>query len=280
MIAITGCNGLVGGYLYNFLCKYLINKEVLGFSTNPSINFVKLVDGVPCIDLKTVEILVHCGGTVGNMFTKEEHEYANIKCMSNLLHWAEQNNVKQFIYFSTGGVYGQNKTWVTENQSLNPENFYSESKIIAEQLLLKSEIAKKTIIRLYFPIGATTNNLFYKLMKKVATSEIIELNENGQPFISPICCQDVGNTVLKIINNDFSGIYNLSSNQKINIEEIALYFAEVFNVKVKFQYNDSCVDNYLGNSDKILKNIGIHEFSDLKKDLYDFSKKYDRGLFK
>lgn len=280
MIAVTGCNGLVGGYIYNFLRQQMVNESVLGLSTTSKMNFIKLVDGTPNIDTQDIKTIIHCGGTVGSSFSKEEHEYANIQCTNNLLKWAEKKHVKHFIYFSTGGVYGQNKNWVDENQTLNPENFYSESKIIAEKLILESYIEKKTIIRLYFPIGNTKNNLFYKLKEKVLNSEVIELNINGQPFISPISCRDIANVVYKIINREIEGVYNLSSNQKININEIVFYIATSLNLEPILNYNKCNLENYLGNANKILKILDVEKFTDLQKDIYDFSRDYNRGILK
>ena len=61
----------------------------------------------------------------------------------------QQNNIKQFIYASSGSVYGIKKEKkVTEDLSLIPISLYNKTKMTAERVLLSySKFMKTHIIR-------------------------------------------------------------------------------------------------------------------------------------
>jgi nucleoside-diphosphate-sugar epimerase len=53
-----------------------------------------------------------------------------------LLHWAKRVSVKDFIYASSGSVYGlSDEPRVTENLPLLPISTYNKTKIVAEQIV-------------------------------------------------------------------------------------------------------------------------------------------------
>ena len=264
-IGITGVNGFVGSFLCNDI-DYSQNN-LIKLSTHPTKGMIKIENGIPEIisGFKYPDVLVHCGGSVGNNFSKEEHYFNNVLTTKNLLNWAEVNKVKHFIYISTGAVYGANDTWVNEETALNPENFYAESKILAENLVINSNIENKTILRLFFPLGnSKKTNLFNRLLYKVYNNETIILNNHGKPDITPFALLDFKEILTEIVNRRLNGIYNLSSNQKISIIEIVDIFSLILRKKYSCEFNNLEVKNYLGDSSKLFNIVNISEKRSIK----------------
>ncbi len=264
-IGITGVNGFVGSFLCSDMDSF--HDKLVKLSTHPTKDMIKLENGIPetISGYKYPNVLIHCGGSIGNNFSKEEHYFNNVLTTKNLLNWAEVNKVKHFIYISTGAVYGANDNWVNEETALNPENFYAESKILAENLVVNSNIENKTILRLFFPLGKSNKtNLFNRLLYKIANNETIILNNQGKPDITPFILLDFKDILIEIINKQLNGIYNLSSNQKISIVEIVDIFSLMLRKKYSYKFNDLEVKNYLGDSSKLFKIINIPKERNIK----------------
>lgn len=262
MIAITGINGFIGGYLYS----YLVNRlwSICGLSTNPQRdNIIKLVDGIPQQNyIKGLRQVIHCGGLIGAGFQKTEYVYANVNCTRNLLNWCEKRDVEHFIFFSSGAVYGPRQDWVDENANLNPLNEYARSKLIAEELVSKSSIPLKTIIRLYFPIGGLRDkHVFSRIASNIRTGKPVFINNpEGSPRISPISIYDLCRITEQLLIGKLSGIYNLSSNLGISMGEIIKVIAGFYGVQPIIDVNNTGDESYLGISGKIIASTGYEKF--------------------
>jgi len=256
-VGITGINGFIGSFLFEHFSREIFT--VYGLSTKPeNILIIKLVDGIPVNEIEDLECIIHCGGLTGNNFSEQDYHYANVFCLRKLLNWCSTHNVKQFIYFSTGGVYGALDEWVDETEKLNAEGFYARSKLKGEEEVLQCSIPIKTILRIYFPIGnLTKNHLFSRLAHQVRDGKEICLNnEVGMPYISPTCIMDIKNVLEILTKEKIGGVYNFSSNYKISIREIVETIARCYGVIPCYRFAGQESHNYLGKTDKLIKTIG------------------------
>lgn len=93
-----------------------------------------------CIDS---EIVFHLAGkvhTVPKTHADEQNFYRiNVEGTKSLISAAKKNNIKRIIFFSTVGVYGKDTNFHGDEKShCNPMTAYAKSKLIAEELILKS----------------------------------------------------------------------------------------------------------------------------------------------
>lgn len=262
MIAITGVNGFVGGSLYRELGK---KYECVGISTHPARKDVVLLqDGIPGVMKKPPEVLIHCGGIISGQYTMDDYEYANVYCTNNLLKWAQDIGVRQFIFFSTGAVYGENEGWCQENDALRPLGGYAMSKAQAESLVRDADIPQKVIFRLYFPIGKLKyNHLFSRLSKKILSNDTVCLNFKGKPFITPISIDDVITCIERAMHYKLSDTYNLSSNRKINLQEIVELLIRQYRSQSSIKFTEKKVENYMGCSKKLQSSISFDAFMNI-----------------
>lgn len=261
-VAVTGINGFVGGLLFDCLSRRTDFAPV-GLSTRPaSPDRVRIADGIPQGLEGAVNCIVHCGGLVGNGFSKAEYQYANVECMENLVKWCEAAGVAHFIYCSSGAVYRASDDWLHESFPVEPATDYARSKLQGEDILARSAIPVKTVLRLFFPYGPLKfNHLVSRLARTIAKEGQVSLNDAaGKPWISPVYIGDVAAIVGQAVARKLAGIYNLSGPEKISIKEIAATIFAFYGLAPRYVLTNTEVPNYLGSPDKI---IGALRFSRL-----------------
>ena len=82
----------------------------------------------------------------------------NVLATKNLIKACNNTYVKNIIYSSSAGVYGNSKSPVTENSKKRPINYYSKTKLMSEKILIK--LSKKykinyCILRYFNVCGAS-----------------------------------------------------------------------------------------------------------------------------
>ena len=231
MILITGGTGYLGSRLAHYLLAF--GHEVIVASRYKKNKFPYLKDfRFVNFDLQNKEVLKQCLKNVDTVFhladLNAQNSYLNPqnaieingKGTLNLLETCIEKNVKNFIYFSTIHVYGDNlKGNVTENTPLLPNNPYSISTRIAEDFVkFKSHYINSTILRLSnivaCPLSSSIdcwNLIVNDICKQIIKFKKIDINSNK-------------NTV-----RDFNSIKNLLICCKNLIENKPLDF-EIFNL--------------------------------------------------
>jgi len=104
------------------------------------------------IDLNGIDTIIHLASVAndpcGDLDPKLTWEISALATMQ-LADKAVRSNVKQFIYASSGSVYGvKEEDQVTEDLELKPISEYNKTKMVAERVLLSySEKMSVQIIR-------------------------------------------------------------------------------------------------------------------------------------
>lgn len=147
-ILLTGGCGYVGTNLSNTLLQDGHNLTVVdimwfGNYLKPHKNLsviktdIRDIDNVP---MKNIDVVIHLANIAndptGDLNPKLTWE-VNVLASKFLIEKAIDNNVKQFIYASSGSVYGvKDEPEVTEDLDLIPISDYNKTKMISERVLL------------------------------------------------------------------------------------------------------------------------------------------------
>lgn len=151
MLLITGGRGFVGRNLIDNLgaSGFEITSLVKSSKDSPSSTEVQLPETPIVPDLlksveksgKTLEAVIHCAGLAhGKMKNADYEDYkkANVELTEQVAEVAIKLNVKKFVFFSTVGVYGRSaESKLSEESALAPYDYYSRSKLEAENLLIQ-----------------------------------------------------------------------------------------------------------------------------------------------
>lgn len=227
-IFLTGATGKLGSYLYPLLKKEF---KVLGVGNkNKKIKKINLVNEKKLfltLNKFNPNIIIHLAALTNVDFCEKNPLLTyktNILSTINLVNWCLLKKKRiRFIYISTDQIYN-NKKINFESSKLNSLNFYSFSKICAENSVsnLSNSIILRTNFFGHFPSkkDSLINWLLNMIKKRKKISLIKDIIFN--PLYVETLCKYIKKIILK---NDVKGIYNLGSKNSISkgrfLKEIA-----------------------------------------------------------
>lgn len=234
-ILITGADGFLG---YEIL-KYLSNKKkVIGISKKKKKSYIRI--NYPKNPIKEsyfdeVNTVIHLASLDRDHVKKNIilSKKVNINYTQELIDICIKKKVKNFIYFSSIGVYGQNlKNKVSETTKPKPKDIYSKLKHSVEKKILKKKNINVIILRLSNVIGKPSkiSRGFLKLFlpdicKSAVNNQKIILNSDGEQYRDFLNLNILLQVISKIINNvekiKKNMIFNVSSGNSIKIIDIS-----------------------------------------------------------
>lgn len=273
-ILIIGANGLLGSHLVqklsqnNLVYALVKNKNSLRFKWNQNINIIEAtlvnfkVTNLPT-DLDIIYYVAQSNyykdfpNSAMDIF--EINVYAPLK----IIEWAWKNNIKKFIYASSGGVYTNPNEPVKEFFDINANvkmSFYINSKLSAEMLLKNYADFFETfvILRPFFMYGKGQNPtmLIPRLFHSIKQGYSINLDGNEGIQINPIFIEDAAKAIIKISSLLGEYIINIAGDEIVTIKELALLIGSIVNKKPNFIYNNKTCNDLIADNilmKKILK---------------------------
>ena len=256
-IFITGANGLLGANLVNVLSKehyvYAVLEEspILNFSSNKNIfTIYKDLSNFETIDLpKDIDLIYFLAQS--NRFRDFPNGVSdmlkvNIEAPLKIAKWAIENNVKKFIFASSGGVYRKPDKPVKEFFDINANErngFYLDSKLSAEILLKNFASMFETFIiaRPFFIYGKKQKKhmLIPRLINNIMESRDIVLSSQDGIKINPIHVEDAAKVFSNMINLKGEFIINVAGKEVFSLRELSEIIGEKLNTSPKFEIKKS-----------------------------------------
>lgn len=237
-ILVTGACGYKGSVLIPKLLKngyHIVAVDTQWFGnflpTHPNLENYKLdVRDTDSINLKGIEAIIHLASIAndpcGDLNPKLTWEVSALATM-RLADKATREGVGQFIYASSGSVYGvKEEEQVTEDLSLEPITEYNKTKMVAERVLLS--YANNMAIQIVRP--ATVCGLSPRMRLDVSVNMLtMQALENqkitvfgGKQVRPNIHIDDITDLYLYMLENPdkTSGVFNAGF-ENISILDIA-----------------------------------------------------------
>lgn len=234
-ILITGADGFLGHEIY----KYLSNKKkVIGVSKKKNKSYIQI--NYPKNSIKEsyfdeVNTVIHLASLDRDQVKKNIRlsKKVNVNYTQDLIDICIKKKVKNFIYFSSIGVYGQNlKNRVSEITKPKPKDIYSKLKYSVEKKILKKKNITVIVLRLSNVIGKPSkiSKGFLKLFlpdicKSAVNNQKIILNSDGEQYRDFLNLNILLGVISKILNNvekiKKNTIFNVSSGNSIKIIDIS-----------------------------------------------------------
>lgn len=266
-IFVTGACGYKGTVLVPKLLQ--AGHEVTAFDIMWFGNFLKphsnlrVVKGdvraIDTIDLDGVDTIIHLSSVAndpcGDLDPKLTWEISCLATMQ-LADKAVRKGVKQFIYASSGSVYGvKDEPQVTEDLELKPISEYNKTKMVAERVLLSYaddmivQIVRPATVCGYSPrmrLDVSVNMLTMQALTKETITVF-----GGQQTRPNIHIDDITDLYLFMLEHpEHRGVYNAGF-ENLSIMEIAERVTE--HAPAKITVTDSTDPrSYRVNSDRLL----------------------------
>lgn len=137
-----------------------------------------------------------------------------------------------FIHLSTDFIFGENGPH-REDDSASPLNFYGESKLMAEKLILQTELAA-SIVRPVFIYGSMLPlgrpSFIQWVQQKLLNGEKIKVV--ADQLRTPTYVQDLCDAITTILTFKKTGIYHIAGKDILSPYDMAITVAKVLDLNV------------------------------------------------
>ena len=238
---ITGGTGLLG---YNWIKEIKDNFDIYISENKKKIKFNSKKKYTKSLFNKSalkkfliknkINIFIHCAA-LSNVELCQKYSLKCIKINTKLTlllcKICKDLNIK-FIFISSDHLFKGNKSYYTENDKTFPLNNYALSKVIAEKKIIK--INKKALIirtNFYGKDSLFKKSFSSKIINNLRLNRKINLFENV--FFTPILINVLIHSVHKLIDLNKSGIFNISSTQRLSKFQFGIKIAKKLNLNQK-----------------------------------------------
>jgi len=261
---ITGTSGFVGGAIAATLRE---THEVLSLLRRPPVlghNYTQwdMYESLPASLPDQIDLVIHAAAIDGRNSDAPARDcfQVNTAATAQLLEYAARAKAKQFLYLSTGSVYPTCEQPLTESIAIAPTGHYAASKAAAECLLAGySQQMSIVNLRLFHPygVGQKLPKLIPGLIDKIRRGLPISLQgEAGLPTINPVNMRDLVTWVVKLIQAQAHGTFNVAGTENVTIRELALLLADLTGNKVRFEIGPASAGSRLGEISRIAAATG------------------------
>ena len=252
MILVTGANGLLGRDLLERLQGVEVHAVVRRMPKDPvsSVKYHVLdlneqwsVEQLP----GGIKVVIHLAQSA---YFRDFPDSAlhifkvNVDSTARLLDYAKTIGVEQFVYASSGGVYGSGKTAFNENSQIISSgnlSYYLGSKLSSEILAQSySPLMKVAVLRFFFMYGRRQNRsmLLPRLADLVKLRQPITLEGENGIRINPIHISDASKAVAASLEMPSSLIINIAGSETLSIRDICCEIGSKVGEEPIFQRKD------------------------------------------
>jgi UDP-glucose 4-epimerase len=229
---VTGDSGFIGSHLL----ERLMQEEIEVFGASRSTSGIDVTKWDDVKDIASKNVLFHLAGltNVPASFQNPRDFYtSNILGTLNMLEWCRVNDVKKMVYSSTF-VYGPPIYLpVDESHPIAPNNPYSSSKYLGEQLCetycrdYGLDIVILRLFNIYGP-GQKGNFLIPAILEQLSGGNVSLAD--SRPKRDYLYIDDVVDAFLCASNSSVKGcnIFNIGTGRSFSVNDIANILAELF----------------------------------------------------
>ena len=274
-ILITGGCGYVGTVLTNTLLNdghkiTVLDTQWFGNHLKNHDNLINIkgdVRDVEKIPLEGIDIIIHLANIANDPAVDLNPTLSwevNVLAAQQLAEKAIRDGVKQFIYASSGSVYGvKDELQVTEDLSLVPISVYNKTKMVAERVLLSYKDKMKVICVRPATVCGMSARMRLDVSVNMLTFQALKNNKitvfGGDQTRPNIHINDMIRVYQHFLENSIeSGCYNAGF-ENISILKIAQMVSDKLDSEIIVsESNDP--RSYRQNSDKLLKTGFVQKF--------------------
>jgi dTDP-4-dehydrorhamnose reductase len=159
----------------------------------------------------------------------------NVDAVKNLII-ASRYNASKIIQISTDYIFDGVKGGYDEDATPNPFSFYGKSKLASENALFASGVSS-AVIRTMIVYGNGKNvrkNFALWLVDKLGNNEPVRIVDDQ--FGMPTMVDDLGLALIRIVDRERTGVYNVCGSEYLSRHEFAVKLADIF------EYDSSMIE--------------------------------------
>ncbi len=227
-ILITGANSYVGTNVEKWLLKEpdKYHVETLDMKDPNWINF----------DFSKFDVVFHVAGIAHSTPKRSEKDLyyrINTQLTVDTAKKAKEAGVKQFIFMSSMIIYNKSERKIDFDTVPNPDNFYGNSKLKAENGLkeIEDERFKVAIVRPPMIYGFGSKGNFSRLLGLTKRTPVFPNISNKR---SILYIDNLSLTIEYLIEYDLKGIYFPQNKETISTSQIVKIISAIYNKNIWF----------------------------------------------
>jgi len=209
---ITGANGLIGNYLVQTVPRFDRRVRALTRADFDLLDFAAVERE---FQKDKPQLVIHCAAisTVGEAQKNPSLARRVNVAVTKLL--AELAAEIQFVFFSTDLIFDGRKGNYTETDAPNPVHIYGETKVAAEEIVLKNPRHLVVRTSLNGGISRAGNRGFNEqLRRSLQTGQGMTLFTDE--FRSPVPAIETARAVWELVEKNCAGIYHVAGAEKLS----------------------------------------------------------------
>ncbi len=212
---ITGANGLIGNYLVQTAPRFAANWRVRAL-TRADFDLLDFAAVRREFQKDKPQLVIHCAAITAVGDAQKNPELArrvNVEVTRQLSELAAEI---PFIFFSTDLVFDGRKGDYIETDAPNPLHLYGETKLAAEELVLRNPghlVVRTSINGGVSPAG---NRAFNEELRRSMQSSGQGMKLFTDEFRCPIPAVETARAVWELAQKNCSGIYHVAGAEKLS----------------------------------------------------------------
>jgi len=246
-ILVTGANGLLGQKLVRLLNSI---SEVEVIATSRGASRIQDID-IPYFTLDVTnqdevssrfidtqpDVVIHTAAMTqvdDCELNQDDCQIANIEAVRNIVEACKAVNA-HLIHLSTDFIFDGSDGPLTEEAVPAPVNFYGETKLEAEKIIMNSGIKwamARTVLVYGIVPGLSRSNIILWVKENLENQRTINVVDDQ--WRTPTLAEDLAMGCWLIAKKQATGIYNISGNDMLTPFDMAHKVAEYFDLDKKY----------------------------------------------
>jgi dTDP-4-dehydrorhamnose reductase len=214
LVWITGANGLIGNYLVQTAPRFAPHWRVRAL-THAQFDLLDFEAVTRGFKKDKPQLVIHCAAISAISEAQKTPALARRVNVEVAKLLAELAGEIQFVFFSTDLVFDGRKGNYVETDGVNPITFYAETKVSAEQIVLRNP--KHLVVRTSINggiSGAGNRGFNEQLKSSLQNSDGMKLFTDE--FRSPIFAGETARTVWELTEKNCAGIFHVAGAEKLS----------------------------------------------------------------
>ena len=215
---ITGAAGLIGQYLVKTAPRWASHWDVQGL-TRADLELTDRANIERTWQSIKPTAVIHCAALSRTKDCEQHHEQARRINVEVTAHLAQLSQDIPFIFLSSGEVFDGKTSWYGEMDEPNPINVYGQTKLEAEQAVLKNP--GHTAVRIVLTAGTseTGDRSFVEDMCRTAKAGK-DVTLYADEFRCPLPAGVIARAVWELVDRKQPGLYHLGGSERLSRWEI------------------------------------------------------------
>jgi dTDP-4-dehydrorhamnose reductase len=215
---ITGSGGLIGNYLLRAATELAPARHVVGL-TRGTLDLTDEIEVLKRFRREQPDLIIHCAALARSPDCQRNPSLARQVNVQVTRLLADLAAGIDFVFFTTDLAFDGTKGWYKESDPVNPLSVYAETKVMAEQRILRNP--RHLVIRtsLNGGISLTGNRAFNEELRRAWESR-----KTSRLFIdefrSPIPAIETARITWRLVDHCASGLFHVAGKERLSRWEI------------------------------------------------------------